>query len=442
MRDYEELLRRVLRVVGEERREEVEGEVERRIAEDPRLTRLGALYVVAGELGIFENLKQSVSTVVLSKLVGGLGSVNIEARIIGLSKTSRRGETMIYLRLADSTGVVDAAAWGSAAEQIETLRIGVGGAILVRNAFTKERPDGSVEVLFGDQAEISEAGPGLPPLEQFFTDLLDVFEARGTFDFRAVVLGLSDERRVSVRGEEAGVRSALLGWGGVKAEMSLWREQAGTLDESSVGREVYVSGAKWSSTGVITTSSRTSIYLPEGKSMEPRLIRIEQALLRPNTLLGVTEDGVERVYSQSLVPGQLLRVKSFKYVQVGRSWAMAPLDFELSEGGAELRPRPLSIRDLKVGMVDVYVEGEVVSKSPSTKISTRRGELDFSSCWVKDETGSIYCKAWSAASSMLEGVDEGSRVSLFLVRVLENPWGEKEIHIGEDSLVAPSRGPV
>ncbi|MEM2085404.1 MAG: hypothetical protein QXW60_06060 [Nitrososphaerota archaeon] len=441
MRDYEDLLRRVLKIIGEDRREEVEEEVERRMVEDPRLTRLGALYVVAGELGVFESLRRGVSTVALSKLVGGLGSVNIEARVIGLSRIVRRGQTTLYLRLADSTGVVDAAAWGPAVSKLETLNLGVGAGILVENAFTRERPDGSVEVLLGDQAEVSMAGAGLPPLSQFFKDLGEVFETRGAIDFRAVVLGLSEARRVNVRGEETGVRDVLLGWRGVKAELSLWRELADVLDESSVGREIYVAGAKWSPAGRITTSSRTGILLPDHGPAEPRLIKVERDLHQPNLLLGITGEGVERIYSENIRPGEVVLVKGFKYVHTGRSWVLVPGRFEPWRGEYEARPKPLSIRDLRVGMVDVYTEGELLSKSPLTRLSTRRGEIEFSSCWIRDETGSIFCKAWGGAASMLAGLEEGWRVALYLVRVLGNPWGEREIHIGEDSLAAPSSEP-
>jgi hypothetical protein len=91
MRDYEELLTKVLRIVGEERRSEIEEEVERRISEDPRLTRLGALYMVAGELGLFGESSRGPPVVPLGKLVGGLGDGPIRPqRAPSYESTSRR----------------------------------------------------------------------------------------------------------------------------------------------------------------------------------------------------------------------------------------------------------------------------------------------------------------------------------------------------------------
>ncbi|MCS7145880.1 MAG: hypothetical protein RMJ28_05015 [Nitrososphaerota archaeon] len=437
MRDYEELLRRVLRLVGEERREEIEGEVERRMMEDPRLTRLGALYVVAGELGVFERLEKGLSSVPLAKLVGGLGSVNIEARVIGLVKARREPPT-IYLRLGDATGVVDAVAWGGAVSRLEELKVSVGGALYVKGAYTRERADGSVEVHLGEQAEFSEAGPGLPPFESFFRDLPDVLEARGIIDFKALLLGLADERSVSVKGEAVGVRDVLLGWRGVKAELSLWREQVSVVDEASVGRVAYVAGARWSAGGTLSTTSRTSIQLAGEEDREPLLVKVERGLNQSAVFLCFTNMGLERVYSEELKPGQLISVKRLRYARVGRSWALMPLEYEPLEGEAEIRPKFMKIGDLRVGMVDACVKGELASVSPATRIGTKRGEADFVSFWLRDGSASIYCKAWGEGVKMVKGLGEGEKVSLLFVRVVSNPWGEREVYIGEDSLVLPA----
>ncbi|GBC71746.1 hypothetical protein HRbin02_01534 [Candidatus Calditenuaceae archaeon HR02] len=437
MSDYEALLRRVLSLVGEDRREEIEVEVERRVAEDPRLTRLGALYIVAGELGVFEGIKQGSSTVALSKLVGGLGSVNIEARVIGVSRP-RREPPIVYLRLGDDSGVVDAIAWGDAIRRLEATGVAIGKSILVKGAYTRERPDGTVEVHLGEHAEISEARPGLPPLEHFFAELPDVFEARGAVDFKAVILGFAEARSVSVKGEDVGVRDLLVGWRGIKAELSLWREHLGLLGESDIGKTVYVAGAKWSPGGTLSTTSRSSIHIPTLPAQEPILIKIDRRLPQQGMLLGITQYGVDRVYSESIRPGQLISVKKMHYRRVGKGWAIIPLEYELAEAEAEPRPRIQSIGDLRVGMVDASVKGEVFSKSPATRLKTKRGETDFSSFWLRDASGSIFCKAWGGAVKMLEEVREGELVALHFVRIVRNPWGEREVYIGEESLVAPS----
>jgi hypothetical protein len=441
MSDYEALLRRVLSLVGEDKREEIEVEVERRVSEDPRLTRLGALYIVAGELGLFEGLRQGSSTVALSKLVGGLGSVNIEARVIGVSRP-RREPPVVYLRLGDDSGVVDAVAWGDAVSRLEAANVAIGKSILVRGAYTRERPDGAVEVHLGEHAEISEAGPGLPPLEHFFAELPEVFEARGTVDFKAVILGFSEARSVSVKGEAVGVRDLLIGWRGVKAELSLWRDHVGLLDESSIGKIAYVAGAKWSPGGTLSTTSRSSIFIPPLPPQEPVLLKIERRLPQQGMLLGITQDGVERVYSEDISPGQLISVREMRYTRVGKGWAIIPLEYEPAHVEAEPRPKIQAIGDLRAGMVDASVQGEVFSKSPTTRMKTKKGETDFSSFWLKDMSGSIFCKAWGEAVKMLEEVREGEQVVLHFVRVVKNPWGEREVYIGEESLVAPSDEPA
>jgi len=261
MQDYEELLRRVLRIVGDERRAEIEEEVEKRIAEDPRLTRLGALYIVASDMGVFNEARQAPPVVPLGKLVGGLGSVNVEARVIGLS-TLRKGRA-IYLRMGDSTGKVFATAWGKAAEKLTELGVKVGSTILVKNAYTREKPDGSVELHIGEQAELEIGGHGPPALESFFSEMTAIIGSGGVLDFKAYIMGYSNLRTARVKEEESAVREILLGWDGVLVEMDLWRELAESFSPLIVGARGLVAGARWSS-DKITSSARTSIHIPGG----------------------------------------------------------------------------------------------------------------------------------------------------------------------------------
>jgi len=438
MREYEELLRRLLRVIGEERRGEVEDEVERRIAEDPRLTRLGALYIVAGELGFFEKAERSPSIVPLAKLVGGLASVNIEARVLGVWKP-RRGPRRAYLRLGDSSGLVDAVAWGGAVSRLEEHGIEAGGCIYVRGAYTRERADGSVVVHMGDYAEFSPASGDLPPFESFFRDLPAVFAARGDIDFKAALMGLSGTRRVQARGAEAYVRDVLLGWRGVKAELTLWGEHSELLDEDAAGRVVYVAGARWRASTIAATS-RTCITLSEDESAQaPLVLRVERELGGRGLLLASSDEGFVRVYSRELEPGQGIKVKRLRYVKLDRAWVLIPHEYELVESMQEAKPNLPLVRDLMPGMVDVCVEGEVSSLSPATRVETRKGEVDFLSFWLRDGSGGIYCKAWGGVVKQLEEVSEGDHIALLFVRVVRNPWGERELYVGEDSVVLPRR---
>lgn len=433
MRDYEELLTKVLRIVGEERRSEIEEEVERRISEDPRLTRLGALYMVAGELGLFGESSRGPPLVPLGKLVGGLGSVNIEARVMGLSVLSGRQATS--LRLGDSSGKVFATAWGRASEMLTKLRVRVGSTLQVMNAYTREKPDGSVELHMGEHAEIGEGGQGLPPLESLFSDMDAVIGAGGPLDFRAYLLGYTDKRLARVGGEESIVREILLGWDGVMVEMDLWREQAESINALTIGAELLVAGARWSR-DKFTSSSRTSLNFREGagRIVFPPISISRQ--LSSEEALGLCGGWVVRVASKGLRPGGTYHVDAFHFEKRGRAWVMVPDEYREAEDVVE-RPRLRRIGWLAAGMLEVSVEGELASKSPITRIATRRGEAELLSFWLKDETGAIFCKAWGRAAAELDRHAEGERIAILFAQVSRNPWGEKELSVSESSYILP-----
>ncbi len=431
MQDYEELLRRVLRIVGDERRAEIEEEVGRRMAEDPRLTRLGALYIVASDLGVFSETRQSPPVVPLGKLVGGLSSVNVEARVIGLSPP-RKGRA-IYLRLGDSTGKVFATAWGKAAEMLTELGVKVGSAILVKNAYTREKSDGSVELHIGEQAELEIGGHGPPALESFFSEMTAMIGSGGVLDFKAYILGYSNLRTARVKGEESAVREILLGWDGVLVEMDLWRELAESFSPLIVGAKGLVAGARWSS-DKITSSARTSIHIPgDGERLSFPLLYVSRQL-SPEDSLASCGSWVFRVPSKNLKIGRSYRVEAFHFEKRGRAWIMVPDEYSEAEGAVS-GPTPRRIVDLAPGMTEVYLEGEVASKSPRTSVETRRGEVGLLSFWLRDETGAIFCKAWGRAALEADRIAEGDRVAIAFAQVTKNPWGERELSLSESSYI-------
>ncbi|MEM1518362.1 MAG: hypothetical protein QW789_04500, partial [Nitrososphaerota archaeon] len=64
-----EILHKILHKVGYEKRGELEKRINQLINENPRLSRLGALYLIGEELGIFEQVDSVEYTVPIAKLV-------------------------------------------------------------------------------------------------------------------------------------------------------------------------------------------------------------------------------------------------------------------------------------------------------------------------------------------------------------------------------------
>jgi len=120
MAEYEELVKRILERRPELSEEELERKVEEKLKSSPMLSRLGALLLLADELGVFGASEYSAPAfdvsefTKISSLVSGLNDVSLYVRIIAVSPLVMvNGKPVLRMKVGDETGKVSVVAWGT-----------------------------------------------------------------------------------------------------------------------------------------------------------------------------------------------------------------------------------------------------------------------------------------------------------------------------------------
>ncbi|OYT67945.1 MAG: hypothetical protein B6U65_01370, partial [Candidatus Wolframiiraptor sp. EX4484-121] len=177
--EYEKLMERVLARFPELSREEVEALVESKLRESSLLNRVGALLLVAEELGAFkesgEEARGQRAYTRIGDLVPGLNDVSVRGVIYAIDRLIEvRDHKLMRLKLGDRSGSVNVILWDERAEEAERLGLGVGDLAAIIHGYTRERIEtGEPEIHVGRNGMLMrlEPEPGAPKPESYFMDL-------------------------------------------------------------------------------------------------------------------------------------------------------------------------------------------------------------------------------------------------------------------------------
>ncbi|MCS7142754.1 MAG: hypothetical protein NZ920_03020 [Aigarchaeota archaeon] len=438
--NYDELLKRIAERIGHDRIPEIEERVNRLVSEDPRLSRLGALYLVIEELGGLERTARDRYFLPISKVVGGLRDVNVRGRVIGVKTFTDDGEPVrAYLRLGDNTGVINCAVWGSLAKSINERGVTVGVCVQISNAYSRERLDGNVELHLNENAGIDVIeGHEIPPLGDFFRPLDEVVKTRGDVDFKAVLLAVSDVRSVGSEGELK-VMDVLLGYGKFSSSMTVWRESVLDFSDLRRGDVLYVAGAKCDH-GFLSTISRTHVYRVDERDTRvtpPTLLildRVELEDLGPATYIASDSSTIRLVTLEDgspLEPGVLIDIRSEEYLHYKGRWVMRVKEYAI-RGDVDATTwfdGHVTLGELRDGMNDVVVDGILESKIPLSVMRTRRGYVDTVTGWLRSGNERIFCLFWGNHARIIDGIPNGTPIRLRWVQARANRYGELEVHV-------------
>ncbi|MBU5574866.1 MAG: DUF2240 family protein [Candidatus Aenigmatarchaeota archaeon] len=149
-----------------------EEEIDKKISETQEklsfmVTREGAAYIVANELGL--NIKeQPKSKIEIKNIISGINNLNLVARVLSISepkeynKNGKVGKVQ-YMILGDKTGKIRLVAWN---DQIEILNgIKVGDKIKIEKAFTKDDGKGRVEIRITKNTIIEHTDEEIPEIK-------------------------------------------------------------------------------------------------------------------------------------------------------------------------------------------------------------------------------------------------------------------------------------
>jgi len=465
--EYEKLMERVLARFPELSREEVEALVESKLRESSLLNRVGALLLVAEELGAFkesgEEARGQRAYTRIGDLVPGLNDVSVRGVIYAIDRLIEvRDHKLMRLKLGDRSGSVNVILWDERAEEAAKLGLKLGDLAAIIHGYTRERIEtGEPEIHVGRNGMLMrlEPEPGAPKPESYFMDLGAALErGRGVYDIKATVLEIGAERRVKTRFGEATLREILLIDDEGEARLTVWREKAEEFGDLKPGETIYLTDVRVED-GRLSLTPRSIVAFREkpspealekiaGRRVRDVILRVLDVVETAAGLRLISTDG-ERII-RVIVP-ERLEVKSGDHILVKEATQEIRRDrvrFLCKAGAVEpVRPekeieapsRLIHLKDIvsgeRVDERDVIVEGILYTKTQPISVKTRFGEAKKLGFWIKEGEAAVQGVAWRDKAEELDGISEGSRVRLKWVDIRLNIFNEPEINLRSDTVI-------
>jgi len=465
--EYEKLMERVLARFPELSREEVEALVESKLRESSLLNRVGALLLVAEELGAFkesgEEARSQRAYTRIGDLVPGLNDVSVRGVVYAIDRLIEvRDHKLMRLKLGDRSGSVNVILWDERAEEAVKLGLKLGDLAAIIHGYTRERIEtGEPEIHVGKNGMLMrlEPEPGAPKPESYFMDLGAALErGRGVYDIKATVLEIGAERRVKTRFGEATLREILLIDDEGEARLTVWREKAEELGDLKPGETIYLTDVRVDD-GRLSLTPRSIIAFREkpspealekvaGRRVRDVVLRVLDVVETAAGLRLISTDG-ERIV-RVIVP-ERLEVKSGDHILVKEAAQEIRRDrvrFLCKAGAVELvRPekeieapsRLIHLKDIvsgeRVDERDVIVEGILYTKTQPISVKTRFGEAKKLGFWIKEGEAAVQGVAWRDKAEELDRISEGSRIRLKWVDIRLNIFNEPEINLRSDTVI-------
>lgn len=442
-------------------------EVLRRIEEKKRtvgagyLTDQGALFLVAGELGVSLRRADASSEIGLGDLYIGANDVTVVARALAVypvaTYNKKDGGKGKYRRLTlfDGKGTVRLTVWEDGVEQIEKLGVQVDSPIRVANGYVKQGLDGKPNLNLGKRGKVEiltdeKAAAKLPHVAALAQKLPTLTKEAQFVALEGVV---TSEPRYSEFVRSDGSQGSLFqfgvsGEGGKEARVVIWSPAA--RPELKRGQKVRVTNvrARRSNTGdfeihgdagstisaqspertayriAATTSSQSAkVLLAVGKDKKVRFVEIGKGLEEParDQVVGVAPDTARdgRLYCNSR--------DSVKALDDGTFPGLKELATKLCDVKEEDAQIMAEVIALSHGSVD-----DVPLRDGTT---VKKGELV-----VGDDTGEIKLVAWRDLSGRVAGIQPGERLRLVGVAEKSTKMGGWLLQLSNFSVIERIRG--
>lgn len=436
MYDFETLLKELLQSRPELTREEAL----RRIEEKKRtvgagyLTDQGALFLVAGELGVSLRRDDASADLSLKDLYIGANDITTVARILGVypeaTFNKRAGGTGRYKRfvLFDGKDSVRLTVWEEGLEQVGGLGLGVDTPVRVSNGYVKQGLDGKPNLNLGKRGKIevlteSAIVANLPSISARVRKLPELTKEE---PFIALDCVVTLEPRYSEFVRSDGSEGSLFqfgvaGEGGKETRVVIWSPAA--RPELKRGQRIRVVNVK-------SRRSNNGGFEVHGDAGSTILLDF------PSERVGLRVVGVTSSQSAKMLLC-LGRDKKVRFVEVGREAREPARDDVIGVVPDETGDRrllcrtPDSIRILNgsdfpstdelatklqgAKEEDAQIMVEVIALSNGTvddvKLrdgnSVKKGEL-----MVGDDTGEVKIVAWRELSGRVSGIQPGERLRL------------------------------
>ncbi len=458
----EEIIRRILSEREDLTREQLE-----RLVEDKRakygkvLTREGALYLIASELGVpFLDSHNTFDAVKIGDLIPGLRKIStsgVVKRVGALTEFAKRDGSKgrrLWVLLSDESGEVNVILWNEAASKALNQGLGSGSLIKLRGVSTKRGLSGKVEVHVNSAESLEVLQPREEVASQAHIEVILLRKAKlKQFVGRsgegrvlsAYVFDGESEKRVVFWNEKADFadqlqRGYVLRLRGYRVRRGISGEEEYHIDEDSevevVGEADVREAVKIAPISQIVKSEglSPSTYTVFGRVISITGVRetrggrmstitladetgaIDLVLWREQTgFVSSVELGdallVEGAVAKAMRRGLVLQVRQDSLIDINPSYLPPPPSLE------SLAKKP---REIEPGERHVIVSGRVVDVKEEVS-----GDIVVS---VEEDGDLISVVAWGERVEQLRKLEVGSRV------VLLNLWA-REVEGGGVELV-------
>jgi len=464
MYDFDILVGELLRQKPELSRDEVLARIEdkKRTVGAGYLTDQGALFLVAGELGVSLRKEDASSDLSIKDLYIGANDVTVVARVLAVypvaTYNKKDGGTGRYQRLAlfDGKDSVRLTVWEEGLEQLEKLGLQVDAPVRVANAYVKQGLDGKATLNLGKRGKIQtlvdeKTIAKLPSISMVVQKLPTLTKEER---FVALDCVVSSEPRFSEFVRSDGSQGSLFQFGvlregGKEARVVLWSPSA--QPELKRGQKVRITNvrARRSNSGefevhgdagstitlgptaeksvfrVAATSSSQSakVVLGVGRDRKVKFIELGKGVKEPsqNDVIDVVPDETTggRIYCRSPDSVQMAAFDSIPGLDV-----LATKLTEVKEEDAQIMTEVIA---LSHGSVD-----DVRLRDGTT---VKKGELV-----VGDDTGEMKLVAWRDLSGRVSGIQPGERLRLTGVVCKSTKMGGWLLQLSNFSVIERLRG--
>jgi ssDNA-binding replication factor A large subunit len=459
MYDFETLLGELLQQKPELNKDDVLRRVEekKKTVGAGYLTDQGALFLVAGEMGVSLRKDNASTDMTIKDLYIGANDVTVAARVLAVYPEStynrKDGGTGKYRRLAlfDGRSSVRFTVWEEGLEQVARLGLSVDAPVRVANAYVKQGLDGKPNLNLGKRGRIEKltdekAVAKLPSISTLVQKLPSLTKEEQFVVVEGVV---SSEPRYSEFVRSDGSEGSLFQFGvardgGKETRVVIWSPTA--RPQLKRGQRVRITSvrARRSNTGDYELHGDAGSTVVVGEPAAKTELRVAATSSSQTTklILGVGKDKRVKFVEvgrgvKEPTQGELVAVAPDEVTE-GRLYCRAPDSVQVMDDGTfpGIEELTTKLRDAKEEDAQIMVEVIALSHGMVDDVRLRDGTtVKKGELVIGDDTGDLRLVAWRDLSGRVSGIQPGQRLRLVGVAPKSTKMGGWNLQLSSLSVV-------
>jgi replication factor A1 len=464
MYDFESLVAELLQSRPELNREELMRRIEdkKQTVGAGYLTDQGALFLVAGELGVSLRKEEASADMSIKDLYVGANDVTVVGRVLAVYPEAmynkKAGGTGKYRRMVlfDGAMQVRLTAWEEKSEEVGTAGLEPGAVVRVVSAYVKQGLDGRPNLNLGTRGRIEvvtdvKIVARLPSLSAATEKLGRLSQEK---PFTAIECVVNSEPRFSEFTRSDGSQGSLYqfgvaGEGTGDVRVVIWNPSA--RPELRKGQKVTITNvrARRSNTGDFEVHGDTGSVILLGPPPEREELRVASVSPGAKSKLVLGLDRTKRVKTIELgtdvaepSPGDVVGLLPDSQNE-DRFYCRTPGSLEVVRGDSFPTAEELvtKLKDAKGEGAQIMVEVIALSQGSVDDVHLRDGSTaKKGELVVGDDTDEIKIVAWRDLSGRLTGIQPGERLRVIGAAVKPTSMGASVLQISNLTVIERIRG--